>query len=97
MGFSLTDTIIRKGTGLELEYIHHLEACYCIEGVGQIRAADDVAWFALEPSTLYALDQHDRHMVRSTDTVLRLVCVFNPALSGGEIHREDGSNAPTVP
>lgn len=38
MGFSLTDTIIKKGSELELEYSHHLEACYCIEGRGQIRA-----------------------------------------------------------
>ena len=38
MGFSLTDTLIKKGAELELEYTHHLEACCCIEGKGQIRA-----------------------------------------------------------
>lgn len=94
MGFTLTDTIISKGAELELEYTHHLEACYCIEGKGQIRAADEEIWHPIEPFTLYALDQHDRHVVRATDADLRLVCVFNPPLSGGEVHRNDGSYAP---
>ena len=95
LGFSLTDTIIKKGASLELEYTHHLEACYCIEGEGQIRASGDESWHLLEPFTLYALDQHDRHVVRATDTDLRLVCVFNPPLNGREVHRKDGSYAPS--
>ncbi len=95
MGFSLTDTIIQKGAVLELEYTHHLEACYCIEGKGQIRANTEETWHSIEPFTLYALDQNDRHLVRATDADLRLVCVFNPPLSGGEVHREDGSYALT--
>ena len=95
MGFALTDTIIKRGAMLELEYTHHLEACYCIEGKGQIRAADDETWHPLEPFTLYALDQHDRHVVRATNADLRLVCVFNPPLSGREVHRKDGSYAPS--
>ena len=61
MGFSLTDTIIKQGAELELEYTHQLEACYCIDGLGQIRASGDEAWYSLVPFTLYALDQHDRH------------------------------------
>ncbi len=95
MGFTLTDTIIKKGTELELEYTHHLEACYCIEGAGRIRLAADENWHPLAPFTLYALDQHDRHIVEATDADLRLVCVFTPPLSGREVHREDGSYAPT--
>ena len=93
MGFSLTDTIIEKGAVLELEYTNHLEACYCIEGKGQIRASEVEIWHSLEPFTLYALDQHDRHVVRATDADLRLVCVFNPPLRGREVHRKDGSYA----
>ncbi|EEE36028.1 ectoine synthase [Rhodobacteraceae bacterium KLH11] len=96
MGFSLTDTIIKQGVVLELEYTHHLEACYCIEGKGQIRASQNETWHSLEPYTLYALDQHDRHLVRATEADLRLVCVFNPPLSGREVHREDGSYAPAA-
>ncbi|MEX0286008.1 MAG: ectoine synthase [Paracoccaceae bacterium] len=95
MGFSMTDTIIEKGAVLELEYTHHLEACYCIAGRGQIRAVGDETWQTIEPFTLYALDQHDRHVVQATDADLRLVCVFNPPLSGQEVHRDDGSYAPS--
>ncbi len=94
MEFTLTDTLINQGAELELEYTHHLEACYCIEGKGRIRAADDETWHTLVPFTLYALDQHDRHVVQATKADLRLVCVFTPPLSGREVHREDGSYGP---
>lgn len=97
MGFSLTDTIIKQNTLLELEYTHHLEACYCIEGKGEIKKVGDDNWYSLEPFTLYALDQNDRHLVRATDRDMRLVCVFNPPLTGREIHRQDGSYAPIDP
>ena len=50
LGFSLTDTIIKQGSVLELEYTHHLEACYCIEGRGQIRRAHEETWHALHPA-----------------------------------------------
>ncbi|WP_425046265.1 ectoine synthase [Primorskyibacter sp. S87] len=96
MGFSMTDTIIRRGATLELEYKHHLEACYCIEGSGEIKSVMGVEWHPLEPFTLYALDQNDRHEVRAIDGDLRLVCVFNPPLTGSEVHGPDGSYSPQV-
>ncbi|WP_170473304.1 ectoine synthase [Ruegeria arenilitoris] len=94
LGFSMTDTIIEKDAVLELEYIHHLEACYCIQGRGQIRRFDEEKWYSLERFTLYALDQNDRHLVQALDADLRLICVFNPPLTGREVHRKDGSYAP---
>lgn len=97
MGFSLTDTIIKEGAVLELEYKHHLEACYCIEGTGEIVNLDDYKAHQLEPFTLYALDKNDRHQVRSVSGDMRLVCVFNPPLSGQEVHRPDGSYAQIDP
>ena len=36
---------------------------------------------------MYALDAHDRHVMR-VESDLRLVCVFDPALAGGEVHDE---------
>jgi quercetin dioxygenase-like cupin family protein len=97
MGFSMTDTIIKGGAMLELEYKHHLEACYCIEGFGEIATVADEIWHPLEPFTLYALDQNDRHRVRAKGGDMRLVCVFNPPLSGREVHRPDGSYAAAAP
>ena len=94
MGYSLNDTIILEGASLTLEYKHHLEACYCIEGEGDITALGDGTTHKLQPFTVYALDQNDRHTVRATNGDMRLVCVFNPPLTGQEVHREDGSYAP---
>ncbi len=94
MGFSLTDTIILDGASLTLEYRHHLEACYCIEGQGDITSLSDGITHSLKPFTVYALDQNDQHTVRANNGNMRLVCVFNPALTGQEVHREDGSYAP---
>ncbi len=94
MGFSLTDTLIRDGQPLEMEYKHHLEACYCIEGKGEIEDTATGVIHQLAPYTLYALNANDRHRVRAIGGDMRLVCVFNPPLSGQEVHRPDGSYAP---
>ena len=94
MGFSLNDTIVQDGAALTLEYKHHVEACYCIAGEGEITALNTGQTYRLQPFTVYALDQHDRHTVRAVNGDMRLICVFNPPLSGQEVHRDDGSYAP---
>jgi L-ectoine synthase len=91
MGYSVTDTIVRAGTSSPLEYRNHLEACYCIAGKGEVVDTDGTS-HAIEPGTLYALDQHDpHHLVASAGEDLRLVCVFTPALRGDEAHRLDAA------
>lgn len=93
MGFSLHDTVVKEGTEQRLHYKHHLEANYCISGRGEVVDVRTGRSFAIEPGTLYALDQHDEHILRAIDGDLRLVCVFYPALSGLEKHQADGSYA----
>lgn len=89
LGYTLTDTIVRAGTKSRLEYRHHLEACYCIDGTGEVLDLDGTS-YPIEPGTLYALDQHDAHfLVASPHEDLRLVCVFSPALRGDERHNLD--------
>jgi L-ectoine synthase len=44
------------------------------------------------PGSVYA-PEHDRHTIRVISP-LRLVCVFNPALTGRETHDADGSYLP---
>jgi len=95
MGFSLHDTILSEGTEQELEYRHHLEANYCIEGEGEVVDVATGKTYPIRHGTLYALDKNDRHILRAVRGNLRLVCVFNPALIGNETHRPDGSYAPT--
>ena len=94
LGFSMTDTLIKAGALLELEYKHHLEACYCIAGKGKIEHFNDGTIHQLEPFVLYALDKNDRHQVQAIGGDMRLVCVFNPPLTGQEVHGPDGSYAP---
>jgi L-ectoine synthase len=93
LGFSLHDTTVAAGTELTLQYKHHLEACYLLAGEAELTDLTTGETHALRPGSLYALDQHDRHRLR-VQTDLRLVCVFNPALTGGEVHDADGSFPP---
>ena len=90
MGFSLHDTTVAAGSELNLQYKHHLEACYCLEGEAELTDLTSGEQHAIRPGTMYALDQHDRHTLK-VRTDLHLVCVFNPALTGGETHDADGS------
>ena len=93
LGFSLHDTTVAAGSVLNLQYKHHLEACYLLAGEAELTDLATGDKHHLEPGSMYALDQHDRHSLRVL-TDLRLVCVFNPALTGGETHDADGSFPP---
>lgn len=86
LGYTLTDTIVYPGTCSGLQYLKHLEACYCVEGRGAVIDSTGVR-HVIEPGTMYLLDQHDAHyLMADEDSQLRLVCVFTPALRGDETH-----------
>lgn len=91
MGYSVTDTIIDAGTASVLEYKRHLESCYCIEGEGEVEDMHGNV-FKVRPGTIYALDKHDKHVLRAI-TTMRLVCVFVPALEGAETHNLSNGGA----
>jgi L-ectoine synthase len=90
MGFSLHDTLIKAGAELPMCYRNHLEAVYCIEGEGEVETTADGVCHQLRPGTVYALDQHDEHILRAR-TQMRMVCVFNPPVTGQEVHDESGA------
>jgi L-ectoine synthase len=94
LGFSLHDTTVAAGTELNLQYKHHLEACYCLEGEAELVDLASGERHRIAPGTMYALDEHDRHTL-TVQRDLRLVCVFNPALTGTEVHDADGSFPPS--
>lgn len=93
MGFSLSETTVEAGAELQLWYKHHLEACYCISGSAEIEELAGGQRHRLEAGMVYALDHHDRHVLRALEE-LHLVCVFSPPLTGGETHDADGSYLP---
>ncbi len=90
MGFSLHDTILYAGTVTEMEYKHHLESVYCIGGTGELESLVTGERWAIEAGTMYALNKHDRHRLHA-HTELRMVCTFNPPLTGLEVHGPDGA------
>ncbi len=89
MGFSMHVTTIYAGTTTRMWYRNHLEAVLCIEGEGEVEEVDSGRVHPITPGSLYALDQHDRHILRAR-TRMRMVCVFNPPLIGKEVHDADG-------
>lgn len=84
-GSTLTDTYVAAGTETLLRYDHHLESCYCIEGGGFVEAGN--MRHTIEPGTLYSPDKGEEHLVIAGPAGMRLICLFNPPLSGGETHR----------
>lgn len=93
VGFSLTDTTVAAGSEMEIEYRHHLEACYCLDGDAEITDLATGESHVINPGTMYALDQHDRHRLKVSRD-LRLICVFTPALVGAETHDDSGGYPP---
>ena len=90
LGFSLHDTVIHAGTTTDMWYKHHVEAVYCIEGTGVLTDRSTGERWPLAPGTLYVLDGHEQHRVEAT-TDLRMVCVFDPPVTGREVHDADGA------
>jgi len=90
MGFSFHETTIFANTETRIWYKNHLEAVYCVEGEGEVETIADGKIYPLKPGTMYALNDHDEHYLRAFSE-LRLVCAFNPALAGREVHLPDGS------
>ena len=92
VGFTLTETTTEAGAEQILCYKNHVEANYVIEGQGEVENLATGEVYRLGPGSMYVLDQHEKHCLRSF-TQMRLVCVFTPALSGREVHDEDGAYA----
>ena len=88
MGFSFHIKTVYAGTETHMWYRNHLEAVYCMEGEGELEAQDGTRHL-IKPGTLYALDQHDQHVLRAR-TTMRFACVFNPPLVGDEVHDAEG-------
>jgi len=89
MGFSFHETILYAGTETYIWYKNHLEAVYCISGEGEVEVLPNGPTYQIRPGTMYALNGHEKHYLRAK-TELRMMCVFNPPLTGQEVHDKDG-------
>ncbi|MFN3273472.1 MAG: ectoine synthase [Paracoccus sp. (in: a-proteobacteria)] len=95
MGFSFHITTLNAGSEHQFHYKHHFESVYCMSGKGSITDLATGETHAIVPGVMYALDQHDKHVLRAEDTLV-MACCFNPPVTGTEVHREDGSYAPAT-
>lgn len=94
LGFSFHETIIFAGTETPIWYKHHLEAVYCVGGEGEIEDLETGITHPIRDGTLYALNGHERHKLRAFRD-MRLVCAFNPPVTGREVHDPDGAYPPS--
>jgi len=92
MGFSFHITTIYEGAELEMHYKNHLESVYCISGEGSIEDCATGEVHEIRPGVMYALDKHDKHILRGR-TEMIMACCFNPPVTGKEVHGPDGAYA----
>jgi L-ectoine synthase len=90
MGFSFHITTMFAGTELKMHYQNHLEAVFVLKGAGTIEDLGTGEIHRLEPGVMYALNAHDRHIVRPETDILT-ACAFNPPVTGMEVHDETGA------
>ncbi|MCE7481583.1 MULTISPECIES: ectoine synthase [Microbacterium] len=89
VGFSVHETTLYAGTVSRFWYANHIEAVFVVEGEGEITDLGTGETHQLAPGSLYLLNDHDKHEVRPR-TEMRVVCVFNPPVTGREVHDENG-------
>ena len=92
MGFSFHITFLEEGSEHTFEYKNHLESVYCMQGKGSITDLGTGETREIKPGVMYALNMNDRHVLRAEEELV-MACVFNPPVTGKEVHREDGSYA----
>ncbi len=89
VGFSVHETTLYAGTVNDFWYANHIEAVFVVEGEGELLDKETGTTYQLAPGSLYLLDKHDHHQLRPR-TDMRTVCVFNPPVTGREVHDENG-------
>ncbi|WP_426186537.1 ectoine synthase [Microbacterium sp. TWP3-1-2b2] len=89
VGFSVHETTLYAGTVSRFWYANHIEAVFVVAGEGEITDLGTGETHQLAPGSLYLLNDHDKHEVRPR-TEMRVVCVFNPPVTGREVHDENG-------
>ncbi|MHA6718087.1 ectoine synthase [Sphingomonas sp. RS6] len=90
MGFSFHLTTMFAGSELKMHYQNHLEAVLVLKGTGTIEDLGTGETHELKPGIMYALNENDRHIVRPETDILT-ACVFNPPVTGREVHDENGA------
>ena len=89
VGFSFHETVLYAGTETNMWYANHVEAVYCVGGEGELVNDETGETHQISDGTMYLLNGHEHHTLRAK-TDLRMACVFNPPVTGREVHDENG-------
>ena len=96
LGFSFSDVSVAAGSETTLWYKNHWEMNYIVSGRGEVEDLTSGESWPLAAGTLYTVGPKDRHKITAAED-LRAISVFNPPITGGETHDEDGAYPPTGP
>lgn len=89
VGFSVHETVLQPGTINDFWYANHIEAVFVTEGEGELYDKDNDVTYQLAPGSIYVLSGNEKHQLRPK-TQMKTVCVFNPPVTGREVHDENG-------
>ncbi|MFC8046165.1 ectoine synthase [Nocardia sp. NPDC057353] len=89
VGFSFHETTIEAGSTHVFHYQNHIEAVWLTEGEGSLHDLDNDVTYELGPGSMYLLNGHEKHRLEAR-TQMRMLCVFNPPVTGQEVHDENG-------
>jgi L-ectoine synthase len=89
VGFSFHETTIKAGSVNNFHYANHIEAVWVVEGEGTLTDLTNNETYELGPGSMYLLNGHERHRVEPRSQ-MRMFCVFNPPVTGREVHDENG-------
>ena len=90
MGYTMTKTVIPVNGKQFWRYKNHLESCYCVKGRGELTNKETGETFEIKEDVTYVIDKGEAHYFEAFEEVV-LICVFNPPLTGQEVHDKDGS------
>ncbi|WP_278315113.1 ectoine synthase [Lolliginicoccus levis] len=89
VGFSFHETVIKAGTINDFWYANHVEAVWLVEGRGRLTDLETGTVYDLGPGSMYLLNGFEKHRLE-VDEQMRMMCVFNPPVTGREVHDEHG-------
>jgi L-ectoine synthase len=89
VGFSVHETVLKAGTVNDFWYANHIEAVFITKGEAELYDKDNDKTYQLAPGSIYVLSGNEKHQLRPK-TDLHTVCVFNPPVTGREVHDENG-------
>ncbi len=96
LGFSFSVVRLQAGGEADLWYKHHWEANVVLDGRLEVTDSATGAVQSIGPGGLYVVGPKDRHHVKALSDFYG-ISVFDPPLTGKEVHDADGSYPPTGP